>query len=217
MAKARTDASAPPAPDAGAPAEESPSVDTTATPPAEGAGTPQDASPAPSGDALPPSATGDATPPKGGAPAASATPAESATQEPLVGGVSVAEIVAAKDARIAELEARASEIEALVRDLEARDADARRAQGEELEALHRRFDDAWQRREAEIAATGVPPAARPASTSVGAVAVAPFVGHSSLTFRGRVYEPGAPFPFDPKRPPEDVAGPFVEGLDFFYR
>jgi hypothetical protein len=210
MAKARTDASAPPAPDAGAPAEENPSVDTTAAPPVEGAGTPPDASPAPSGDAPPPSATGDATPPEAAAPAASETPAEGATSEPLVGGVSVAEIVAAKDARIAELEA-------LVRDLEARDADARRVRDEELDALHRRFDDAWQRREAEIAAIGASPAARPASTSIGAVAVAPFVGHSSLTFRGRVYEPGAPFPFDPKRPPEDVAGPFVEGLDFFYR
>jgi hypothetical protein len=133
------------------------------------------------------------------------------------GAPSVAEMLAARDAEIADLRQRLSDAHV---DLDAARAKAeadRRGFDAELAALHARFDAAWQRRESEIEAAGGQRAERPAATSIGAVAVAPFVGHSSVTYRGKVYEPGAPFPFDPRHPPSDVSSSFVEGLDYVYR
>lgn len=45
----------------------------------------------------------------------------------------------------------------------------------------------------------------------------PFVAHAGLRFRGRDYESGDAFPFDPLNPPDDVSGSFVEGLHYVYR
>lgn len=45
----------------------------------------------------------------------------------------------------------------------------------------------------------------------------PYVFHASVQFNGRIHGPGEPYPFDPKNPPGDVSGIFIEGVDYVYR
>lgn len=95
-----------------------------------------------------------------------------------------------------------------------------RVQGRDLDVL--RDENAKLRalltREESAALDGTPvtpeaPAPAPAVESV-TVEMHAVVHHSSLMFRGRIYEPGAPFPFDPQRPPRDVLASFVEGIHY---
>ena len=51
----------------------------------------------------------------------------------------------------------------------------------------------------------------------GAEMRVPYVAHASVQFKGRIYGPGEPYPFDPKNPPGDVSGVFIEGVDYVYR
>lgn len=62
-----------------------------------------------------------------------------------------------------------------------------------------------------------PPAEEAPAAPVAASLRSPFVGHCGVRFRGRDYERGEPFPFDPQSPPADVSGEFVEGLHYVYR
>lgn len=39
----------------------------------------------------------------------------------------------------------------------------------------------------------------------------------TLRFRGKDYEHGEVFPFDPRTPPHDAPGPYVEGLQYTWR
>jgi len=52
---------------------------------------------------------------------------------------------------------------------------------------------------------------------VGAETRRPYVFHASVQFNGKTYGPGEPYPFDPKNPPGDVSGIFIEGVDYVYR
>jgi len=213
MAKARNDASAGQTPsDAGATTEiDAAARDAASEPttlPAPDAGAAVVDTPAGPVD-------GTTTPAEALAPAETPAAPVVAPQEPATDPITV--LLAERDAEIADLRQRLSDagldLDAERQKLEA----ARKGFDAELEALHARFDAAWRRRESEIEAAGGQRAERPAATSIGAVAVAPFVGHSSVTYRGKVYEPGAPFPFDPRHPPSDVSSSFVEGLDYVYR
>ena len=62
-------------------------------------------------------------------------------------------------------------------------------------------------------------ATSPASPSdaPGAEVRKPYVFHASVQFNGRIHGPGEPYPFDPKNPPGDVSGIFIEGVDYVYR
>lgn len=56
-----------------------------------------------------------------------------------------------------------------------------------------------------------------AAVVVGAETRRPYVFHASVQFNGKTYGPGEPYPFDPKNPPGDVSGIFIEGVDYVYR
>jgi hypothetical protein len=60
-------------------------------------------------------------------------------------------------------------------------------------------------------------ATSPAAAVVGAETRRPYVFHASVQFNGKTYGPGEPYPFDPKNPPGDVSGIFIEGVDYVYR
>ncbi len=60
-------------------------------------------------------------------------------------------------------------------------------------------------------------ATSPAAVVVGAETRRPYVFHASVQFNGKTYGPGEPYPFDPKNPPGDVSGIFIEGVDYVYR
>ena len=60
-------------------------------------------------------------------------------------------------------------------------------------------------------------ATSPAADAPGAEVRKPYVAHASVQFNGRIYGPGEPYPFDPKNPPGDVSGIFIEGVDYVYR
>ena len=60
-------------------------------------------------------------------------------------------------------------------------------------------------------------ATSPAAAVVGAEVRKPYVFHASVQFNGKTYGPGEPYPFDPKNPPGDVSGIFIEGVDYVYR
>ncbi len=60
-------------------------------------------------------------------------------------------------------------------------------------------------------------ATSPAVAVVGAETRRPYVFHASVQFKGRIYGPGEPYPFDPKNPPGEVSGVFIEGVDYVYR
>lgn len=60
-------------------------------------------------------------------------------------------------------------------------------------------------------------ATSPAVAAPGAETRRPYVFHASVQFKGRIYGPGEPYPFDPKNPPGDVSGVFIEGVDYVYR
>ena len=60
-------------------------------------------------------------------------------------------------------------------------------------------------------------ATSPAAAVVGAETRRPYVFHASVQYKGRIYNAPEPYPFDPKNPPGDVSGIFIEGVDYVYR
>lgn len=103
---------------------------------------------------------------------------------------------------------------------EAPAADPRDA---ELAALKERL--AQMQEDAELAAmehadrlaAALKSAPAPVAESIGAEVRVPYVAHASVQFNGKIYGPGERYPFDPKNPPGDVSGIFIEGVDYVYR
>lgn len=169
----------------------------------------------------------------GAPPSVDATPAPAEVVPPvaptdpaLASGPSVADMLAEKDALVASLrsellaaEGRANELAA---NLEHADTALREMRDRFFEdQVH--FRRAWDRREAEfqnarpgvLAPVAAPvDGALPTDAPAGSVEMVPVVFHSSVMYRGRVYEPGEAFPFDPRRPPEGVSARFAEGVHF---
>lgn len=76
-----------------------------------------------------------------------------------------------------------------------------------------------EQRDATIAALRAELEARPSSPPAapeGSSLRRRLTGPCGVTFRGRAYEDGEPFPFDPDAPPPDVSGAFHEGLHYRY-
>lgn len=102
---------------------------------------------------------------------------------------------------------------------EAPAADPRDA---ELAALKERL--AQMQEDAELAAmehadrlaAALKAAPAPVAESVGAEVRVPYV-LSQVQYNAKIYAVGARYPFDPKNPPGDVSGTFIEGVDYVYR
>ncbi len=54
------------------------------------------------------------------------------------------------------------------------------------------------------------------SDALGAETRRPYV-LSQVQYNAKTYAVGVPYPFDPKNPPGDVSGIFIEGVDYVYR
>lgn len=79
---------------------------------------------------------------------------------------------------------------------------------EELEAM-------LAERDAQIAALKSAPVSPSANDAAGEFRSR--IVLAGIRFRGRDYEHGDAFPFDPNSPPPDVSGVFVEGIHYGYR